>query len=168
MLSPSHRPTLDRRSALLFTLAVVGLLAQPSPVLAGPTGGNPNTPAGVEYAIPLERARAGATGSGTPRPPNGSARLFGAGITSGSHAGARPAAAGGQPHHGSGDRTPRARRGMARNRPAKRAAAPLAAVPTDSASFSPWTAVGGGSLVVVAGLLLAVSWRRRAPLPAED
>jgi MYXO-CTERM domain-containing protein len=168
MLSPSHRPTLDRRLALLFTLAVVGLLAQPSPVLAGPTGGNPNTPAGVEYAIPLERARAGATGSGTPRPPNGSARLFGAGITSGSYAGAKQAAASAQRQRGGGDRTPGAPRAHGRGRPAARAAKPLTALSTGPGSFSPWTAVGGGGLLVVGGLLLALSWRRRAPLPAED
>jgi hypothetical protein len=83
--SNSHDSLRRTRPAMLLTAAAaLALLLLPQPVLAGEVHFDPDSPAGKEYALPLDRARDEAAGVGESDGPAGEkAPLFGAGVSGG-------------------------------------------------------------------------------------
>lgn len=144
-------------------LACACALALIAPATAGAqTGPDPDSPAGVEYALPLDQARRDATGrsDGSPRSrpgkPSAAAPLFGAGITpvragkTGSageeNGGGRRAGAGGS--RGGGEV------GGGSSRPAR------VALGADDAGSPTLTIAGIALAVLLAGGLLGLLLRR--------
>jgi hypothetical protein len=84
---------------LTATVAAVLLLGPQQPALAGEVHFDPESPAGKEYALPLDQAREEAASAGkTDGPAGEKAPLFGEGVSSG---GGGPQAGGGGPATGS-------------------------------------------------------------------
>jgi hypothetical protein len=89
------------RLAILLTATVAAalLLLSQQPAFAGEVHFDPESPAGKEYALPLDQAREEAAGAGkTDGPAGEKAPLFGEGVSSG---GGGPQAGGGGPATGS-------------------------------------------------------------------
>ena len=128
---------------------------------------DPNSPPGVEYALPLqsarEQGRAPRSGGGSDAEPSSSsaaAPAFGSGITSttASAAGEKPAGNSQARRPGSAANRPSAGAGDARAPALPRVAA------TDDVSGVPLLASLGGALgVLLLGALVALSLRRRRP-----
>jgi len=144
-------------------LAVATVLALAPPALAQNDDGvyvNPNSPSGVEYDFPLERARRDAAGSDAPGAPvaqgEQSSAPFGEGITP--RAGrASAGSATGSKRGGSA----RAAKGSAKPPPevVEAAARPVAA---PGGSGSTLLYGGLGAVVIAAGALAGLAFRRRS------
>lgn len=102
--SPSRSIRLARTAILLTASVVAALLLLPqASALAGEVHFDPESPAGKEYALPLDQAREEAAGVGkTDGPAGEKSPLFGEGVSSGG--GGTPG--GGQNGDGSGGNTP--------------------------------------------------------------
>jgi hypothetical protein len=104
MTTYPYSPSLSERRlrlAILLTATVAAalLLLSQQPALAGEVHFDPESPAGKEYALPLDQAREEAAGAGkTDGPAGEKAPLFGEGVSSG---GGGPQAGGGRPATGS-------------------------------------------------------------------
>jgi hypothetical protein len=105
--SDSHASLRQARFAILLTAAVGVALLLPQPqAMAGEVHFDPDSPAGKEYALPLDRARDEAAGTAQSDGPAGeSSPLFGEGVSGsggggaageGSTPGANPATEGSQ------------------------------------------------------------------------
>jgi hypothetical protein len=108
-LSPQHRRARIVLIALVVSLCFAALAARPRLASAEGVHFDPNSPAGKEYALPLDQARneasgnAGAEGTGGSREASGeSAALFGAGVPGDPAPGSQGAGEHGTGRHGSG------------------------------------------------------------------
>ncbi len=158
----SKRPT---RPAILLTGAVVAalLLLPQAAALAGEVHFDADSPAGKEYALPLDRAREEAAGAGeTDGPAGEKAPLFGAGVSGGSGG-----PQGGAGSSGSGSGGDAAGRQDAQGQGAKvdRAAAAAAISDSDSGYALSSAILWVAALAALAGIAALVSRVLQRPRP---
>jgi hypothetical protein len=133
-------------------MAALVLAAMAAPAAHGQGPGvtvDPNSPAGKEYAIPIEKARRDAVGAGVTRTPSGQTPApptFGEGITP-----ARAASRSSRPRSGGAGSHPASSSGSPTPGPSAAAEAATQRI-APSSSTSAWLLAGGGAVGV---LLLA-------------
>ena len=147
-------PPLRRPKGLIAHLVTtIALLTLAAPAASAQEGGvfiDPDSPAGTEYAIPLDQARREAAG-GNASPgsaPTGEQSLFGAGITPGRQA--RPADGGGDA------RRSRQPAGASRDQNTKPGSNPKSGASASTAAIAAATGDGDSVTLLTAGIAAAV------------
>lgn len=164
--SPDRSKRLKRPAILLTGAVVAALLLLPqAAALAGEVHFDADSPAGKEYALPLDRAREEAAGAGkTDGPAGEKAPLFGEGVSSG---GGGPQAGGGAGGNGPGGEAGNGQGPLEHGAKGEHSAAVAAAISDSDSGYALSNAIVWlAALAALAGIAALVFRSLQRPRPS--